>query len=108
MPMFAIDIITVIHQLMGLARQVWYVDDAAAGGSLLHHKDWWFELMSFGRHFGYQVNAAKTWLVVKQEYLVPAQRIFDSTGIHITPAGWPSLGAPLGSQDLITNYTQIP
>ena len=99
MPMFAIDIIPVIHQLMGLARQVWYVDDAAAGGSLLHHKDWWFELLSFVRHSGYHVNAAKTWLVVKQQYLVPAQRIFDS-------AGWPSLGAPLGSQDLITNYTQ--
>ena len=60
MPMFAIDIIPVIRQLTGLARQVWYVHDAAAGCSLLHLKDWWFELLLFGHHFGYHVNAAKT------------------------------------------------
>ena len=29
--MYAISIISVIQQLMGLARQVWYVDNAAAG-----------------------------------------------------------------------------
>ena len=36
MPMYAISIIPVIRQLMGLARQVWYADDhdAAAGGGL--------------------------------------------------------------------------
>ena len=41
MPVYAIGIIPVIRQLTGLARHVWYADDAAAGGSLLHLKDWW-------------------------------------------------------------------
>ena len=36
MSMYAISIIPVIRQLMGLARQVWYAADAAAGGGLLH------------------------------------------------------------------------
>ena len=96
MPMYAIGIIPVIQQLKSLARQVWYTDDAAAaGGSLLQLKDWWSALLSFGHHFGYHVNAAKTWLVVKQEHLVSAQRIFNGTGIQITSAGRPYLGAPL-------------
>ena len=30
---------------MGIARQVWYADDAAAGGSLLQLRDWWSELL---------------------------------------------------------------
>ena len=50
---------------MGLSRQVWYAD-AAAVGSLLQCRDRWYGLLSFGRHFGYHVNAAKTWLVIKQ------------------------------------------
>ena len=106
MPMYAISITPVIRQLMGLTRQVWYADDAAAGGGLLHLRDWWSGLLSFGRHFGYHVNAAKTWLVVKQGYLAQARHIFDGTGIQITSAGRPYLGAPLGSWDFIADYTQ--
>ena len=101
MPMYAISIIPVIRQLMGLARQVWYANDAAAAGGLLHLRDWWSGLLSFNRHFGYHVNAAKTWLIVKQGYLVQAQHIFNGTGIQITSAGQPYLGAPLGSRDFI-------
>ena len=106
MPMYAISVVPVIRQLMGMAKQVWYADDAAAGGSLLQLKDWWSGLLSFGRHFGYHVNAVKTWLVVKEEYLSSAQCIFDGSGIQITSAGQPYLGAAIGSQDYIRNYTQ--
>ena len=106
MPMYAISVVPVIRQLMGMARQVWYADDAAAGGSLLQLKDWWSGLLSFSRHFGYHVNAAKTWLVVKEEYLASAQRIFDGSGIQITSAGRPYLGAAIDSQDYIRDYTR--
>ena len=91
---------------MGVTRQVWYADDAAAGGGLLHLRDWWSGLLSFGRYFGYHVNAAKTWLVVKQRYFAQARRIFDGTGIQITSAGRSYLGAPLGCRDFIADYTQ--
>ena len=103
MPMYAISVVPVIRQLISITKQVWY---AAAGGSLLQLKDWWSGLLSFGRHFGYHVNAVKTWLVVKEEYLSSAQRIFDGSGIQITSAGRPYLGAAIGSQDYIRNYTQ--
>ena len=63
-------------------------------------------MLSFGRHFGYHVNTAKTWLVVKEEYLASAQRIFNSSGIQITSADQPYLGAAIGSQDYIRDYTQ--
>ena len=69
-------------------------------------RDWWSELLSFGRHFGYHVNAAKIWLVIKPEHLALAQHICDGTGIQITSAGRPYLGAPLGSHDFIADYTR--
>ena len=106
MPIYAISVVPVIRQLMGMAKQVWYADDTAAGGSLLQLKDWWSGLLSFSRHFGYHVDAVKTWLVVKEEYLASAQRIFDGSGIQITSAGWPYLGAAISFQDYIRNYTQ--
>ena len=67
--LYAISVVPVIRQLMGIPRQVWYVDDAAAGGSLLQLRDWWsdHELLSFSHYFGHHVNTAKTWLVVKEE-----------------------------------------
>ena len=75
-------------------------------GGLLHLRDWWSGLLSFVRHFGYHVNAAKTWLIVKQGYLAQTQCIFDCTGIQTTSAGRPYLGAPLGSWDFIADYMQ--
>jgi len=33
MPMYAINLIPVIQHLKGIAKQVWYADDAAAGGA---------------------------------------------------------------------------
>ena len=63
------------------------------------------ELLSFGRHFRYHVNADKTWLTVKTEHLAPAQHIFDDAGIQIMSAGRPYMGVPLGSLDFIADYT---
>ena len=73
MPMYAISVVPVIQQLMGLAHQVWCADDVAAGGSLLQFRDWWSGLLSFAHHFSYHVNVAKIWLVVKEECLVSAR-----------------------------------
>ena len=82
-------------------------------GSLLQFRNWWSGLLSSAHHFGYHVNVAKTWLVVREECLVSAQHIFSDSGIEITSAGQPYLGAALGSsifrdytQDHITEWTQ--
>ena len=102
MPMYAISVVPV---LMGITRQVWYADDAAAGDSLLQLRDWWSELLSFGRHFGYHVNVAETWLVVKERSLASAQHISDGSGIQITSAGWLYLGTAIDSSHYV-RYTQ--
>ena len=106
MPMYAISLVPVIQHLRGIAKQVWYADDAAAGGNLHQLKKWWNELNTFGGSFGYNVNAAKSWLVVKEGLLERAQHLFAGTGIQITTAGHPYLGAALGSTSITTTYTQ--
>ena len=105
MPMYAISLVPVIQHLRDIAKQVWYVDDAAAGGRLCQLKNWWDKLCSFGRPFGYNVNATKNWLVVKEGSLQSAWRVFAWTGVQITSIGRPYLGAALGSISFINNFT---
>ena len=73
--------------------------------TVLQLRDWWSELLSFGRHFGYHVNVAETWLVVKEKSLASAQHISDGSGIQVTSAGWLYLGTAIGSSHYV-RYTQ--
>jgi len=91
---------------MGIAKQIWYAYDAAAGGHLCQLKNWWDKLCSFGCPFGYNVNATKSWLVVKEESLQSAWRVFTGTGVQITSVGCPYLGVALGSTTFINDLTQ--
>jgi len=85
---------------------VWYADGAAAGGRLCQLKNWWDKLCSFGYPFGYNVNATKSWLVVKEESLQSTRHVFAGTGVRITSVGHPYLGAALGSTTFINDLTQ--
>ena len=49
-------------------KQVWYADDATAGGTLLNLKAWWTMLSSSGPSYGHFVNTGKTWLIVKPQH----------------------------------------
>ena len=105
MPMYAISLGPLIRHLSGLAHQVWYAHDAAAGGSILQLREWWSCLESAGRHLGYFTNAKKTWLVVKQEHLDSARQTFAGTGIQVTSTGRPYLGAALGSAQFMQKHS---
>ena len=61
------------------AKQVWYADDAAAGGPLKSLRQWWNKLTGFDSIFGYFPNANKSWLVVKPGFLDTAKHLFDNT-----------------------------
>ena len=64
MAMYAISTIPLIMKLEDEAQtQVWYADDAAAGGSLSSLRRWWDNLISLGPKYGYFPNATKSWLV---------------------------------------------
>ena len=47
--------------------------------------------------YGYFVDASKTWLIVKLEYLDLTGEVFQDTGIGITSEGKRHLGASIGS-----------
>ena len=57
MPMYATSLVPHIKLLFGLAHQVWYADNAAAGGGILQLREWRSCLSSAGRHLGYFTNA---------------------------------------------------
>ena len=79
------------------SSQIWFVDDAAAGGNLSSLLHFWRGLLDEGPKYGYYPNATKTWLVTKDDHLMAANDIFGATGVCITSAGHPYLGTPLGS-----------
>ena len=91
--MYAIGILPLIHRL---DQQVWYADDASAGGSLHHLHSWWNQLLRCGPEYGYFANAMKTWLIVKQEHLPLATELFADSGVQITVEGRRHLRAAFG------------
>ena len=107
LPMYAIGIIPVMRQLMGLARQVWHADDAAAwvvcfilgiGGLGCCHLVVILVIMLMLLRFGWLLNM-DTWLRLSASLII-------LHGIQITSAGRPYLGTPLDSRDCITDYMQ--
>ena len=68
MPMYALATLTLINHLPKILTQVWYADDACACGSVTALRKWYKLLCDLGPHYGYNVNSAKTWLVVKPPF----------------------------------------
>jgi len=100
MAMYVVAVTPLIHRLSDeYMKQVWFADDASAGGRLEHIKNWWDNISQIGPEYGYFPNASKTWLVVKEDHLVRAREIFQDCSLNITSQGWPYLGAPLGTEE---------
>ena len=105
MAMYAVATVPLIEKLQSTnTKQVWYADDATAGGTLLNLKVWWTMLSSSGPSYGYFVNPGKTWLIVKPQHVHDAKELFSGTGIGITSEGKRLLGAALGSRSFIESY----
>ena len=67
MGMYALGIQPLLNRLEGLARQVWCTDDATGAGSLAQVRDWWSGIVTHGPAYGFEANANKTWLIVKED-----------------------------------------
>ena len=105
MAMYAISTAPLIHRLSNDAiKQVWYADDATAGGGLRHLRQWWDHLSEIGPDYGYYPNASKTCLIVKEEKLPLAASLFEGTGVSIAKDGKRHLGAALGSDSFVKTY----
>ena len=96
MAMYAIATQPLIHRLHGIAKQVWYADDPAAGSNLEGLRRWWDMLEGIGPNYDYFPNESKTFIVVKPELVETANEIFKGTGINISTEGRRYLGGAIG------------
>ena len=104
MPMYALGILPLIQRLSTAAKQVWFADDGTAGGKLDQIRLWWSLLNTIGPEYGYNPNAAKSWLIVKEEHFEAAERLFAGTGINVTAEGKRHLGAAMGTRSFVESY----
>ena len=107
MAMYAIAITPLINRLKeDDVKQIWYADDAAAGGKLPDVKTWWDRLVEIDPDHGYYPNASKTWLIVKEHKHSEAVPVFDGTEIVNTTDGKRHLGAAIGTRSFIEKYAE--
>ena len=82
MAMYSLAIILLIKLLsVDGVTQKWYADDGNAVGNLSNLRTVLDKIVSQGKFFGYHVKASKCQLIVKDERLGEAQKIFANTGI---------------------------
>ena len=103
MAMYAIAMLPLIHHLVESAsvRLVWFAGDATAGGQLHHVKEWWDKLGEIGPDFGYQANATKSWLIVKEANYEHAVTVFGNSEVRIMIDGQRHLFAALGNKSFV-------
>ena len=119
MALYAVSVIPLINKCRDTATmdcnpatQVWYADDAAAGGSLKALHRFWNLLTQHGPSYGYFPKSSKSFLVTKPGHRGDAEHIFSSTGIQFTDngqdlkhkAGQRHLGAAVGSAEYVAAY----
>ena len=106
MAMYAIGTQPLIRRLDGIAKQVWYADDSAAGSSLERLRRWWDLLKEVGPLYGYFLNGAKTHVLAKPEHTEAAKEIFKGTGITVSSEGKRYLGGAMGTASFLRQFVE--
>ena len=107
MAMYAIAITPHINNLeCESLKQIWYADDAAAGGKLNDLKAWSNRLNELGPDYGYYPNASKSWLIVKEEHLPAADITVQDSVVAITKEGRRYLGGAIGTRTFVETYAK--
>ena len=106
MAMYAIGTQPLIRRLDGIAKQVWYADDSAAGSSLERLRRWWDLLKEIGPLYGYFPNGDKTHILAKPEHTEAAKEIFKGTGITVSSEGKRYLGGAMGTTSFLQQYVE--
>ena len=103
--MYAIGTLPLIRSLHnpGHWTQLWYADDASAGGTLLELRDWFALLCSRGPAFGYFPEPTKSYVVVNKRWKNEATAIFGDLGVQVV-TGHRFLGGFIGSHDEQEEY----
>ena len=122
MAMYALSVVPLINKCQNVlstddltgAVQVWYADDAAAGGNLKPLRKFWDILVQHGPAYGYFPKPSKTFLVVKPECRAAATEEFEGTGVQLSEdgedvahkSGQRHLGAAVGSPEFVKTYLE--
>ena len=53
MAMYALAVAPLMKKCASEATEVWFADDASAGGSIIDTFTWWEKLIKYGPRFGY-------------------------------------------------------
>ena len=106
MAMYAIGTQPLIRRLDGIAKQVWYADDSAAGSSIDRLKAWWDRLEEIGPLYGYFPKSSKTGILVKQEVAETAKEVFQGTGVKISTEGSKYLGGAIGTAPFLIDFVE--
>ena len=82
-------------------------DDDLSGAERLHDfREWWDSVNLYWPLLGYYPKASKSWLVVKEDQLEEARRIFDGTSINVTVSGRRVLGGFIGNEEEANDYVK--
>ena len=78
MPAYGIVLTPLLNLLSGLdvdekGKQVAYADDISGVGKLQFLKVWWDCIIRYGPLIGYFLNASKSWLTVKEQFIDTAK-----------------------------------
>ena len=87
-------------------KQAWLTDDSAGGRSIESLYQWYESLCEEGRKFGYIVNGAKSWLIVKNSELAESAKKVFCDEVNITLEGRRHLGAVIRSKEFKNQYCQ--
>ena len=91
-------------QVAEYIKKIFYADDGAAGGKLMHLLKWWMNLQLTGPPLGYFPDAGKTWLIVKPEYEQKAKELCPD--INITTKGRKYLGSFIGCPEETLKFVE--
>ena len=101
-----VHMITSLRASIPQVKQVWLADDSAGGGSIESLYQWYKSLCEEGRKFGYIVNGAKSWLIVKTSELAESAKKVFGDEVNITLDGRRHLSAVIGSKEFKDQYCQ--
>ena len=63
-------------------------------------------MVEIGPDYGYRPNAAKTWVIAKEDKYDAAVAAFQGTKVNITTEGKRQLGAALGTRSFVEEYVR--
>ena len=109
MPIYAIGITPLLREIKdpdSKVTQAAFADDLAGAGKLQQLLTWWNNIVEYGPLPGYNPQADKSWLVVKEHLLEEARVIFATSNVHITVEGHEYLGGFVGSTDGQMEYAR--